>query len=583
MGGPSASPQAGAANNAITFNEQTRYVTRGKIITIFLACASVDLLALMDQTTLAASLAIIGSSLHAGSQTSWISNGYFITSTSFQLLYGRFSDIWSRKFVLLTGLFIFFIGSLASSVSNTAPQLIAFRAITGVGGGGLMTIAQIIVSDVVSLRDRGKYQGILGAVVALANGIGPVIGGALASISEDSWQVEPRWIFRLNMPLTAFTTLCVIFVMPLRPVQGSWKKKLKAIDFLGVILTLSASTLIVLGLTWAGGDYQWKSVHVIVTLVIGGVLWVLFFLWEWKGHPLPLIPLHIFKSRIVNGACLTMFVNGWNFVVQVYYIPTFYQLLYGYSAVKSATLLLPITLIQTFSSTLSGLIVTWTGRYRENLLFGWICWAVGLGLYSTLDSSSSLGKQVGYGVLTGFGVGQTLQPSLVAIQAGVSRKDMAVVTGARNFIRNLGGTIGLAIAGTIINNSLRSAFSTVNFHVSETEVNSIINDPLSFLSEKDGTDQNSAAIRDALIDGYKRGFQAMFWVMAGLAGLAFLIAFFLMPQLTLDRADDKKLKEEAKAELKKEAEDKKTKAEKAEKKDEGEPAPVMNVEEVTEK
>ncbi|KAL1859105.1 hypothetical protein Plec18170_002220 [Paecilomyces lecythidis] len=579
MGGSSGASQAGAASNAITFNEQTRYVTKGKIVTIFLACASVDLLALMDQTTLAASLAIIGSALHAGSQTSWISNGYFITSTSFQLLYGRFSDIWSRKFVLLTGLFIFFIGSLASSLSNTAPQLIAFRAITGVGGGGLMTIAQIIVSDVVSLRDRGKYQGILGAVVALSNGIGPVIGGALASISEDSW----RWIFRLNMPLTAFTTLCVIFVMPLRPVQGSWKKKLKAIDFLGVILTLSASTLIVLGLTWAGGDYQWKSLHVIVTLVIGGVLWVLFFLWEWKGHPLPLIPLYIFKSRMVNGACLTMFVNGWNFVVQVYYIPTFYQLLYGYSAVKSATLLLPITLVQTFSSTLSGLIVTWTGRYRENLLFGWVCWAVGLGLYSTLDSSSGLGKQVGYGILTGFGVGQTLQPSLVAIQAAVSRKDMAVVTGARNFIRNLGGTIGLAIAGTIINNSLRSAFSTVNFQVSETEVNSIINDPLSFLSKKDGTDQNSAAIRDALIDGYKRGFQAMFWVMAGLAGLAFLMAFFLMPQLTLDRADDKKLKEEAKAELKKEAEDKKSKAEKAEKKHEEEPAPMMNVEEVTEK
>ncbi|KAL1870382.1 hypothetical protein Plec18167_007516 [Paecilomyces lecythidis] len=579
MGGSSGASQAGVASNAITFNEQTRYVTKGKIVTIFLACASVDLLALMDQTTLAASLAIIGSALHAGSQTSWISNGYFITSTSFQLLYGRFSDIWSRKFVLLTGLFIFFIGSLASSLSNTAPQLIAFRAITGVGGGGLMTIAQIIVSDVVSLRDRGKYQGILGAVVALSNGIGPVIGGALASISEDSW----RWIFRLNMPLTAFTTLCVIFVMPLRPVQGSWKKKLKAIDFLGVILTLSASTLIVLGLTWAGGDYQWKSLHVIVTLVIGGVLWVLFFLWEWKGHPLPLIPLYIFKSRMVNGACLTMFVNGWNFVVQVYYIPTFYQLLYGYSAVKSATLLLPITLVQTFSSTLSGLIVTWTGRYRENLLFGWVCWAVGLGLYSTLDSSSGLGKQVGYGILTGFGVGQTLQPSLVAIQAAVSRKDMAVVTGARNFIRNLGGTIGLAIAGTIINNSLRSAFSTVNFQVSETEVNSIINDPLSFLSKKDGTDQNSAAIRDALIDGYKRGFQAMFWVMAGLAGLAFLMAFFLMPQLTLDRADDKKLKEEAKAELKKEAEDKKSKAEKAEKKHEEEPAPMMNVEEVTEK
>jgi MFS family permease len=324
--------------------------------------------------------------------------------------------------VLFVGLGIFFFGSLAASLAQSATQLIVFRAFTGVGGGGLMTVAQMIVSDVVPLRERGKYQGILGAVVAIANGIGPVIGGALSSISDDSW----RWIFRLNLPLTALTTICVLFFMPLRKVTGDWKLKLKAIDFVGASLALAGTAVLLLGLTWGGGEYPWDSAHVIATLVIGLAVCVFFVLWQWKGARYPLVPMHIFKSRIVNGACLTMFINGWNFLVQVYYIPTFYQLVFNYSTVKSGAMLLPITLMQSesnpapnhlrkltgsaVSSTVSGLVVHWVGRYRECILFGWMIWAVGLGLFSTLDESSGLGKQIGYGILTGVGVGNTLQP-----------------------------------------------------------------------------------------------------------------------------------------------------------------------------
>lgn len=328
--------------------------------------------------------------------------------------------------MLFVGLAIFFFGSLAASLAQTATQLIVFRAFTGVGGGGLMTVAQMIVSDVVPLRERGKYQGILGAVVAIANGIGPVIGGALASISEDSW----RWIFRLNLPLTALTTLAVLFFMPLRKVTGDWKVKLKAIDFFGALLALGGTSVLLLGLTWGGGEYAWNSAHVIATLVAGFVISVAFIAWQWKGASTPLVPMHIFQGRIVNGACLTMFINGWNFLVQVYYIPTFYQLVFGYSTVKAAAMLLPITLMQStnplllgcvavltsftaISSTGSGLVVHWVGRYRECILFGWIIWAVGLGLFSTLDQHSGLGKQIGYGILTGVGVGNTLQPCVV--------------------------------------------------------------------------------------------------------------------------------------------------------------------------
>lgn len=519
------------------FNEQTNYVPVKTIITIFLACASIDLLALLDQTTLGASLTIVSKALDADSERAWIAGAYFLTSTSFQLLYGRLSDIWSRKVILIFGIAIFFFGSLAASLAQSAVQLIIFRAFTGAGGGGLMTVAQLIVSDIVPLRERGKYQGILGSVVALANGIGPIIGGALASQSPDSW----RWIFRLNLFTSLLATSAVIFFMPLRKVHGAWKEKVAAIDFFGAFLALAGSTLLVLALTWAGGEHPWESAHVVATLVVGVAVSAGFILWQWKGTSVPLVSMEIFTSKVVNGAMLTMFVNGWNFLVQIFYIPSFYQLVYGYSAVKSGALLLPITLTQTLFSTLSGLVVHWTGRYRECLLIGWAVWAIALGLLSTLDSPS-LGKQIGYSLLAGFGLGNTLQPSLIAVQAGAERKHMAVVTSTRNFIRNLGGTLGLAISGTIINNAVRHSLAP--YGLSRKELNLLLNSPDLF-RELVGT-QRMDQIRASLTLAYKEGFRIIFIVGAALNAIAFVAAWFLMPQIELAREDDAQLKEEGK-------------------------------------
>ncbi|CAN9252056.1 unnamed protein product [Alternaria alternata] len=379
-----------ALKQPLEFNEQTNYVPVKTIITIFLACASVDLLALMDQTTLAASLTIVSRDLNASNESAWIAGAYFLTSTSFQLLYGRLSDIWSRKVLLIIGIGIFFFGSLAASLAQSTLQLIVSRAFMGVGGGGLMTVAQMIVSDIVPLRERGKYQGILGSVVALANGVGPVIGGALASQSHDSW----RWIFRLNLFLCVLTTGSVVFFMPLRKVDGDWKKKIAAIDFFGAFLALAGSALLV----------------------------------------------------------------------------------------------------------------------------------------------------IGYGLLAGLGLGNTLQPSLIAVQAGVERKHMAVVTSTRNFIRNLGGTLGLAISGTIINNAVRS--SLIPYGLSKPEIRMLLDTPDMFRDSVGH--ERTDLIRAALASAYQQGFRVVFIVGAVLNALAFIAAWFLMPQVELSRKDDAQLKEEGK-------------------------------------
>ncbi|KAJ7116710.1 putative MFS drug transporter [Mycena epipterygia] len=527
------SPREGHASDAPKLTDQTNYLPRRKIITVFLACASVGTVGLLDETMISVALPTISSELNAGSQISWVASAFFVTSTACQVLYGRLSDIWSRKIVLFALMLIFFIGNIASGFSHTFIQLLIFRAISGIGGGGLSTVAQIIVSDVVSLRERGKYQGILGASVAISYGCGPVIGGLFVEYS--TW----RWIFWLTLPLTVVSAVAVYFFMPLKTVDGDWRLKLQRIDFVGSLLILLASTLLVLSLTWASGSYKWQNPHVFATLIIGCTISVAFVLWELKVPAFPVIPMYIFKKRIVVGAGMTQIINGFLTVVQVFYLPTFYQLAYGYSPVKSGLLVLPLTLVQTATSTASGLIVTATGRYRELILAGWAIWSVGLGLMATLNERSTLSQQIGYSLLTGIGVGQTFQPSLVALQGALERKDMAVVTAMRSFARNVGGTIGLAITGTIVNGILESYVSQLD--ISTDLQRSIINNPV---SARPGL---SPEVLSHVVAGYHAGFRTTFIILASLAAFAFVVALALMSHQDLHREDDARLKAEGEA------------------------------------
>ncbi|CAE6478271.1 unnamed protein product [Rhizoctonia solani] len=415
---------------------------------------------------------------------------------------------------------VFFFGSLGASLAQSALQLIIFRAVTGVGGGGLILLGQLIVGDVVSVRERGKYQGILGAFVALSNGIGPLIGAAYSQ--KASW----RWIFRMNMPLAVLASVCVYFFMPLKKVHGTAMDKLKKVDFIGSFLVLIGTGAIILSLTWGGAEYPWVSVPVLVPLVLGGLIAITFIIWEWKFAQLPLIPMYIFRYRMVVGAALSHTVNGYGLYVQIFYLPTFYQLAYGYSAIRSASLLLPVILFQTLFSTLSGAMVSWKGRYREILLSGWAIWSIALGLFATLDETSSLARQIGFSVLAGVGIGQTLQPSLIAVQAAVERKDMAVTTTVR---RN-----------NVLSNHLVKALGS---SLSDEARKAILNDPI---SARRTLDAETLAI---VIDGYRLGFRTLFIVCASLTAFSFFATLFLMPHINLKREDDKVLKVQAKEEL----------------------------------
>ena len=322
----------------------------------------------------------------------------------------------------------------------------------------------------VTLKERGKYQGIMGCVVALANSLGPIIGGLFTE--RASW----RWCFYLNLPLSAISMVVIIFLLPLRRVKGGIWQKLKILDWYGSILTIAWAVLVLLGLSWAGNEHPWASAAVLAPLIIGLALLGLFLLVEWKLVKLPLVPLQIFRSSTVSASMAATFFSGMIFYATLYYLPTYFQIVRGASPIRSGVLLLPLVTVQTVSSFSSGLLVSKTGDYWWNLVVGFTFWSIGVGLLSMIDENTSLAKLVGYQIIDGIGAGQTFQTSLVAIQASVERKEMATATGFRNFLRMLGGTLALTICSTIVNNIVRSRLGSTAGLTAE-QAQAVLSDP----------------------------------------------------------------------------------------------------------
>lgn len=294
--------------------------------------------------------------------------------------------------------------------------------------------------------------------------------------------------------MTAASIVLVFFLLPLRRVKGSVVTKIRQIDFIGSALTLAWAVLVLLALSWAGNQYAWDSAAVLAPLFIGLALLAVFIVIEIKVIPLPLIPFYILRNMTVTACMLTTFANGAAFYATLYYLPTFFQVVRGASAIRSGVLLLPLVIIQTVCAFVAGIIVSKTGDYWWNMVLGFSIWTIGLGLMSTLGPNTSEAKIAGYQVLVGIGAGQTFQTSLIAIQASVERKDMAVATGLRNFLRMLGGTIALTVCSTIINNIVSSELRSSGF--SSDLLRDVLNDPTMLSS----TLQQSQ--RDAVLAAY---------------------------------------------------------------------------------
>ncbi|KAJ5651367.1 uncharacterized protein N7484_005090 [Penicillium longicatenatum] len=527
-------PSNDTPNDKTKLQDQTNLLPVKQLLIVFVGLSCALFCALLDQTIVSTALPTLGRVFHDASVESWVGTAYLLTSTACQPLYGRLSDIFGRKIILLTSMGFFLVGSILSAVSQSMIMLIVFRAISGIGGGGILTSVMITVSDVVSLEKRGTYQGVIGVVVALSNSIGPLIGGLFTE--KVSW----RWCFYINIPLTGISILVVLLVLPLKRVKGDMKVRFKQIDYLGCVTMLIAAILILLPISWGGTKYAWSSAGVIAPLVLGIVFLGLFVLVEMKFAELPLIPMHIFKNATVAGALGGAFFTGFMFYANLYYLPQYFQVVYSASPIKSGVLLLPLVVTQCVVSFTSGFLVSKTGNYTINIWVGFAIWAVACGLLSTISPTTSIGRLVGYQILSGIGSGQTLQTNLVAIQANVQRKEMAVATATRNFLRLLGGTVALSACSAIINNTVRTGLSST---VSSAALSKIISDPTQISSRSLGI---TAAQRSAATQAYTHGIQNIYYFMVACCCASFFITVFFVRSTSLKRDDDARLQEEGK-------------------------------------
>ena len=386
-------------------------LTHRQILVVFSALMLGMLLAALDQTIVATALPTIVGDLGGLNHLSWVVTAYLLTSTAVTPLYGKVSDLFGRKALFQIAIVLFLLGSVLSGLSQNMAELIAFRAIQGLGGGGIFAMVMAIIGDIVPARDRGKYQGLIGAVFAAASVLGPLAGGFLTD--SLSW----RWIFYVNLPIgiVAFAVTAVVLKLPVNRTRHY-------IDFLGSALVAAAVTGILLITVWGGNTYAWTS-NTIIGLGIGSALLIAAFIFVELHSPDPVLPLRLFRNQIFSVSSVLGFVTGFLMFGAIIFLPEYQQVVRGASAIKSGLMLIPLTLGVVLASIGSGALISKRGKYKVYPIAGSVVVAVGLLLMSTLKIDTTYANQAVMMFVTGFGIGLSMQVIVLATQNGVDPKE----------------------------------------------------------------------------------------------------------------------------------------------------------------
>ncbi|KAJ3287001.1 hypothetical protein HK104_008789 [Borealophlyctis nickersoniae] len=439
-------------------------LTRRAFILVFVGLALALFLAALDMTIVATALPAIGQDFKAFDMIPWIGISYLLTTTAVAPLYGKFSDIFGRKAMFMWAILIFEIGSAICGAAQNMGMLLAGRAVAGVGGGGLVSLVLIIISDIVSFEDRGKYQGMFGAVFALAAVIGPLLGGAFTD-SHLTW----RWCFYINLPIGFVTIVVVQLILKFPAPTGSIRDKLRRIDYLGTFALVAGIIVLLIPLQLGGSVWPWSDAKTISMLCLAVVILAVFVFIEAKVAVEPVIPGAMFENRSVALVLGIAFCLGAAFMTLVFYIPIYFQVVNGETATQSGLQTIPLLLGVTIFSIICGQLMSRTGYYVPFFFSGGTILIIGAALISTLTAESNRGMQIGYLFLAGVGQGNLVQTRVIGIQASVSLGNIAVATATSNFAQTLGGVIGIAIVGTIFNNllttHLQDALSSSTVHL----------------------------------------------------------------------------------------------------------------------
>ncbi|MDX6679755.1 MAG: hypothetical protein QOE31_3807 [Solirubrobacteraceae bacterium] len=478
------------------------------LATIFAALMLGMFLAALDQTIVSTALPTIVGDLGGLDHLSWVVTSYLLASTASTPLYGKLGDMYGRKPVFLAAILIFLAGSMLSGLSQSMGQLIVFRALQGIGAGGLMVGAQAIIADIVAPRERGRYMGLIGSVFAVASVAGPLLGGFL--VETISW----RWVFYVNMPIGMVAVLVVAFRLHLHtPSQRH------AIDYIGATLLTAGVSALILLTTWAGNEYAWGS-PVIVGLALGSLALLAAFVRQERRAPEPIIPLSLFASPVFRVATSLGFLIGLAMFGAIIFIPLFLQLVYGVSPTSSGLRMLPLMAGLLVASIASGRLISRIGRYKAFPVAGTAITTLGMFLLSRLEVDTPPGLASVYMLVVGVGIGLVMQVLVLVVQNDAPARDVGVATATATFFRSMGGSLGVALLGAIFASRLAHGLATLpgdaaaqlsgGVNVSPAQVHAL---PL--------------AVRHDFLLVFVNALQPVFLVGAGLAALTFGLSWLL--------------------------------------------------------
>jgi EmrB/QacA subfamily drug resistance transporter len=476
---------------------------------IFGALMLVLLIASLDQTIVSTALPTIAGDLGGASKLAWVVTAYMLASTITTPLSGKLGDLYGRKVVLQTALAVFLIGSILCGLSQNMTELIAFRAVQGLGAGGLMVTTQAAIGDVVPARDRGRYSGLMGGVFGISTVIGPLLGGFF--VDNLSW----HWIFFINVPIgvIAFVVIAAVFTV-------HTERAYHAMDYTGIALLAAALTAIVLATSLGGNTYAWESAQIAGLLVASVVLTAAFVVVESRAAE-PVLPLGLFRNRVFAVCSGVGFVVGFALFGSVTYLPLFLQLVKGSNPTISGVEMLPLMAGVLIASIGSGALITKTGRYKVFPIAGTALMTAGMLLLSRLQVDSTIVVAGASMLVLGLGLGGVMQVLVLAVQNAVDYSDLGVATSGASLFRSMGGSIGTPIFGAILTSrlttNLQAAFPAHAGQAAE----------LTRGATPDAIRTLPPAIHDAFTHAYVDALHPVFIAGAGVAAIAFVLTWFI--------------------------------------------------------